>query len=606
MRHALRSAWAWQMVADAAAQRFQARIHDEQIELLFRYTPLAQATNLLVATVLVGFLWDITEPRILLGWWAAVAVVVLFRLGLTIAYRRRAVGSQLAWHTLMTGGAVCSGVAWGAAGVLFFAPDSAVSLVFLTIILAGMSAGTIASHSSWPPAQFSYAILTMTPIAVRYLLEGGDLWVLGLMCLIFLVNVLHFARQLSRTLLSSMRLRLENQELVHQLREEMGATEAARVRAEEANLAKSKFLAAASHDLRQPLQAINLFIEALRSEKDPMRAERVRVALGDSAQALEGLLNDLLDISRLEAGLFSPKIGIISVQALFDALKRDLQPLAGEKGIELGFVTTHLNIVSDPSMLGRILRNMIANAIRYTERGAVLVGCRRKGGGVAITVCDTGPGIAPEFHQAIFREFYQLGNPERDRRKGLGLGLAIVDGLCRILGHPLALKSRVGHGSTFSVQVPIAAGDVACLDDVEQTVSLGLRGFAVVVVDDDHVIREALAEVLGGWGCHVLTAENAQDALSQLAATAFSPDAIIADYRLREGHSGTEAIHEIRRALGRDVPAAILTGDTAPERLREASASGFLLLHKPVQPARLRAVLSRWHAEAVGALHALA
>lgn len=586
------------MAVDTAREEdFQAQIHHEQIALLFRYTPLAQATNLLVASVLVWFLWGVISLGILLVWWAAIAFIVLFRFGLTFGYRRRAAGSRIAWHTLMTGGAVLSGVAWGAAGVLFFVPDSAATLIFLTIILAGMSAGSIASHSSWPPAQFSYVILTMTPIALRYLLEGGDLWVLGLMCLVYLANVLAFARQHSRMLIESIRLRLEKQKLVHQLREEMSAAEAARVRAEEANLAKSKFLAAASHDLRQPLQAMNLFIEALRNEKDPVRAEAVRVDLGVSAQALEGLLNELLDISRLEAGLFSPQIRIVSLQSVFDALRREMQPLAEEKGIELNFVATHLNLASDPNMLGRILRNIVSNAIRYTERGAVLVGCRRKGDRVAIAICDTGPGIEAEFHQAIFREFYQLGNPERDRHKGLGLGLAIVDGLCRILNHPLELKSRMGHGSTFSVQVPVAAGEVPRPDDMEEMASAGLRGFAVLVVDDELAIRQALVEVLSGWGCQVFAAENAQDALSLLATAVFSPDAIIADYRLREGRTGTEAIAEIRRALGRAVPAAILTGDTAPARLREASASGFLLLHKPVQPSRLRSVLSSWRSE---------
>ena len=581
----------------AADQGFQAQIHDEQIELLFRHTPLAQATNLLVATVLVWFLWGVIPHGILVAWWATNAVIVFFRFGLTIAYRRRAARSRIAWHTLMTAGAVLSGVAWGAAGVLFFAPDSAATLIFLTIILAGMSAGSIASLSSWPPAQYAYAVLTMTPIALRYLLEGGDLWILGLMCLFYLANVLVFARQLSRALIDSMRLRLEKQALVRQLREEMSAADAARVRAEEANLAKSKFLAAASHDLRQPLQAMNFFIEALRNEKDPPRAEMVRVQLGASAQALAGLLNELLDISRLEAGLFNPQIRIVSLQAVFDALKRELQPLAEEKRIELGFVATRLNIASDPNMLGRILRNIIINAIRYTEQGAVLVGCRRKGGRVAIAICDTGPGIEPEFHQAIFREFYQLGNPERDRRKGLGLGLAIVDGLCRILDHPLELKSRVGHGSTFLVHVPIATGEVPHLEGMEEVVSASLYGFAVLVVDDEPAIRQAMTEVLGGWGCQVMAADSAQDALARLTMAAFSPDAIIADYRLREGRSGTEAIAEIRRALGRSVPAAILTGDTAPARLREASASGFLLLHKPVQPARLRSVLSSWRSE---------
>lgn len=584
-------------VETSAEPGFQAQIHGEQIELLFRYTPLAQATNLLVASVLVWFLWNVVPHGILVAWWAVNTLIVLFRFGLTLGYRRRAAGSRVAWHTLMTVGAVLSGLVWGAAGVLFFVPGSAAALIFLTIILAGMSAGSIASHSSWPLAQYSYAVLTMTPIALRYLLEGGDLGILGLMCLVYLVNVLVFARQLSRTLIESMRLRLEKQELVQQLREEMSATEAARARAEDANLAKSKFLAAASHDLRQPLQAMNLFIEALRHEKDPARAERVRLHLGDSAQALEGLLNELLDISRLEAGLFHPQPRMISLQTVFDALKRELQPLADEKGIELGFVATRLNIASDPGMLGRILRNIVTNAIRHTERGAVLVGCRRKGGRVAIAVCDTGPGIEPQFHQAIFREFYQLGNPERDRRKGLGLGLAIVDGLCRILDHPLELKSRVGHGSTFLVHVPIAEGDVPQLEEMDEAVSAGLHGYAVLVIDDEQAIRQAMTEVLGGWGCQVRVAENAQDALAQLAAAAFSPDAIIADYRLREGRSGAEAIAEIRRTLGRSVPAAILTGDTAPARLREAGASGFLLLHKPIQPARLRSVLSAWRSE---------
>jgi signal transduction histidine kinase len=579
----------------SAEQRFQARIHDEQIELLFRHIPLAQATNLLVATALVWFLWHVIPHGILIAWWIANFLVIGLRFVLTYSYRRRAAGSRVAWHTLMTVGAVLSGVTWGAAGVLFFVPDSAATLIFLTIILAGMSAGSIASLSSWPPAQYSYAVLTMTPIALRYLLEGGDLWVLGLMCLFYLANVLVFARQLSRALIDSMRLRLEKQQLVQQLRDQMAAAEAARVRAEDANRAKSRFLAAASHDLRQPLQSMNLFIEALRNEKDHARAERVLAHLGASSQALEDLLNELLDISRLEAGLFKPQPRVVSLQALFDAMKQELQPLAEEKGIELGFVATRLNITSDPNMLGRILRNIIVNAIRYTEQGAVLVGCRRKGGRVAIAICDTGPGIEPEYHQAIFREFYQLGNPERDRRKGLGLGLAIVDGLCRILDHPLELSSSVGRGTTFMVHVPIASGAVPSIGDMEAEASVGLNGYAVLVVDDEPAIRQAMTEVLGSWGCHVLTAESAQDALSKLAAAAFSPDAIIADYRLCEEHTGTEAIAEIRRVLGRSVPAAILTGDTAPERLREASASGFLLLHKPVQPARLRSVLSSWH-----------
>lgn len=579
-------------------RRFERQIRAEQIEILFRQIPLAQVSNLLVATALAGFLWRIAPHGMLLAWWAAVAFIVLVRLVLVIGYRRRPADSRVPWHKLMTGTTVFSGLVWGSAGVLFFFPDSAAALIVLSVVLASMSAGSIASHSSWPPAQFSYVILTLTPITLRYLIEGGDLWLLGPLCLLYLYNLLAFARQLSRTLVESIRLRLEKQELARVLSEEKAAAEEARARAEDANMAKSKFLAAASHDLRQPLQAMSLFIEALRHEKDPARAETTLAHLGASAESVEELLNELLDISRLEAGLFKPQTRVLSLQAVFDALERELRPVAEEKGIELCFVATRLRVTSDPAMLGRILRNIIGNAIRYTERGAVLVGCRRKGDRVAIAVCDTGPGIAPDHHQAIFREFYQLGNPERDRRKGLGLGLAIVDGLCRILDHPLELKSRVGRGSTFLIHVPIAVAGEPYQEAIEDGAASALQGYAVLVIDDEPTMCQALAEVLGRWGCRVVTAESTQDALARLAE-GFSPAGIIADYRLREGSTGTEAIAEIRRALDRPVAAAILTGDTAPERLREASASGLLLLHKPVKPALLRAALASW-CEAAG------
>lgn len=579
-------------------QDFQKRIHTEQIDILFQHIPLAQATNIVVATVLAWFLWGTAAQATIIGWWLAVVLIVLVRL-VMYYYRPRSAAPRIAWHSLMTGATALSGITWGAAGILFFIPDSAATLIFLTIILAGMAAGSIASHSSWPPAQFAYAILTMTPIALRYLTEEGDLWVLGPMCLIYLFNILAFARQLSRTLIESIRLRLEKQELAQKLRDEMTASEQARSRAEEASRAKSKFLAAASHDLRQPLHAVNLFIEALRNEKDPARAELVLTHLSTSAQSLEELLNELLDISKLEAGLFKPHIKVLSLQEVFDALEHELQPVADEKDIGLRFVPTRLSIASDPNMLGRILRNIINNAIRYTDTGAVLVGCRRKGTTVAITISDTGPGIATEHHLAIFREFYQLGNPERDRRKGLGLGLAIVDGLCRVLDHPLELKSRIGHGSTFAVHVPIAAADPTCDEIVKAETPVPLENYGVLIIDDEPAICRAMNEVLRSWGCRVVTAESGQDALAQLSTSGFVPDVIIADYRLREGHTGANVIAEIRQSLGKSIPAAILTGDTAPERLREASAGGFVLLHKPIQPSRLRAALTNWREDMV-------
>lgn len=566
--------------SEAALQR---QIEAEQIAILFRNMPYALASNLLLASSLVWVLWDVAGHGTLLGWWAVIVLLALVRMGLVIGYHRRRPDCTIPWHIYLTAVTTFSGAVWGAAGLLFFIPDSPIALIFVTIILASIAAGSVPAYSSWPMAQYG-AVPTVLPMTLRYLFEGGEFLIMGFMSLLYLFNVLVAARHLSRVLHDAIRLRLEKQELAHQLQEE-------KLAAEEANRAKSRFLAAASHDLRQPLHAVNLFVEALRQEKDPARTSQILEHLSVSTRALEELLNELLDISKLEAGLFRPEIRTFHLQELFDSLERELRPVAEEKGIELGFVATHLQVRSDPHMLGRILRNIITNAIQHTEAGAVLVGCRRKRRHAAIAVYDTGPGIAPEHHRAIFREFYQLGNPERDRRKGLGLGLAIVDGLCRVLGHPLELRSRLGRGSAFFVRVPIAVAEAPDLGTAQEPDPSGLQGCSVLVIDDEPAICQAMTDVLTLWGCRVLSAESAQEALTRMAETGFVPEAIIADYRLR-GYTGTEAIAAIRHALGQTVPAAILTGDTAPERLREASASGLLLLHKPVQPARLRAALT--------------
>lgn len=574
------------------AASFQRLVETEKIEVLFRNTSFTLVTNLLLSGGLVWVLWEVADPGALMGWWAAIIFLVGVRLVLLIGYRHRARQGAVPWHTYLTVATVLAGAAWGAAGILFFIPTSPIALIFVTIILAGITAGSVPAYSSWPPAQYA-SIPTALPLAIRYLVEGGDFAVMGLMCVLYLLNVLASARQVSRVLDQSIRLRLEKQELVQQLQEEKSAAEEARMRAEEANVAKSKFLAAASHDLRQPLHAVNLFVDALRHASDQKRADEVLAHLEASSQSLEELLNELLDISKLEAGLFKPEVCALDLQEILDGLERELRPVADEKGIELGFVATRLKVHSDALMLGRVLRNIITNAIRYTEQGAVLVGCRRMRGGVAIAVYDTGPGIPPEYHQAIFREFYQLGNPERDRRKGLGLGLAIVDGLCRILGHSLTLRSIPGRGSAFFVQVPIAPQKEVVPIIPREDCLADLQGCSILIIDDEPIICQAMDEVLGNWGCRVLTVESAREALALMDEKEFIPDAIVADYRLREGRTGNEAISEIRKAVDQQIPALIVTGDTAPERLREASASGYFLLHKPVQPARLRIALTR-------------
>jgi CheY-like chemotaxis protein len=245
-------------------------------------------------------------------------------------------------------------------------------------------------------------------------------------------------------------------------------------------------------------------------------------------------------------------------------------------------------------LLERILRNLVSNALRYTRAGGVVVGCRPRGDALCIEVCDSGIGIEARHLADIFQEFYQVGNAARDRNQGLGLGLAIVERLARLLQHPLAVASVPSRGSVFSVTVPRGEAAAAESDLPQPLEILGghLDGALMVVIDDERAVLEGMREVLQQWGCRSLLAGSAEEALAQLAAAAERPAAIIADYRLRAGESGIAAIESIRSAYGADIPGVIVTGDTAPDRLREAEASGYPLLHKPVRPVRLRALLS--------------
>ena len=267
----------------------------------------------------------------------------------------------------------------------------------------------------------------------------------------------------------------------------------------------------------------------------------------------------------------------------------DLAPTADAKGLVYRSRETTAVVQSDATLVELILRNLVSNAIRYTEKGGVLVACRQRNGYAVVEIWDTGFGIAPENQQAIFREFHQLGNPERDRRKGLGLGLAIVDGLTRALGHHLSMTSEVGRGSVFKLALPLSGGAVNRDQWTLLTVNDRLQGVRALVIDDDEAVRSGMAYLLQGWGCHCDTAGTINEALA--LARIIPPDIVISDYRLREQRTGTEAVAALRKLLNKEVPALVITGDTAPERLRETLASGIPLLHKPVTPDRLRVAI---------------
>lgn len=370
----------------------------------------------------------------------------------------------------------------------------------------------------------------------------------------------------------------------------------AKEEAERANIAKSKFLAAASHDLRQPVQALVFFASALESRIGTSPGiSPASTVLGDmkgSLEALNALLDSLLDVSRLDAGIVTPHPTNFSISVLLDRLMAEFRPLATDKRLKLKIVNCSAVVRSDPMLLGRILQNFLANAVRYTESGKIIMGCRRRGNMIRIEVWDSGIGIPTDRLNDIFQEFYQVGNFERDRTQGLGLGLAIVQRLSHLLGAKIEVRSREGLGSAFSIDIPLIG--FAKPDNVTfmQKPTDQRHGKGVIlVIDDEAAVLKGLKMVIEGWGYEVLTAAAEAEALEVLAERLRQPDLIVADYRLRGGLTGAQAIRHIRRLFNRPIPAVLITGDTAPERLREAEAHGLDLLHKPVGAQQLAEVI---------------
>ncbi len=367
--------------------------------------------------------------------------------------------------------------------------------------------------------------------------------------------------------------------------------EVASATAEQASAAKSRFFAAASHDLRQPLHSLGLFATALRDVVGNAEGRDLVRRIGDSIAALNRLFDELLDISRLEAGTVEVRRRDIALQPLFDRLADEFSAEAMEEVLRLRFHPTALAVNTDPTLLERVLANLVSNAIRYTQNGGVLIGARRRGRSVELQIWDTGIGIPLEQQSKIFEEFYQVANPARDPRQGLGLGLAIVRRLTALLDVPLDFRSVAGQGTCFTLRVPRVEGPVAP-EPAEELPEFDRRfeGRRAMVVDDDAAICEATVRLLDHWGFETRAAPHFAQAC-ELVDAGFVPDVILADVRLAEDVDGICTVDRLRERLRRTVPALLISGDTGARELARVRESGLLLLTKPVAPARLRSAL---------------
>lgn len=575
----------------------------EQAVWLYRTAPGLFVGHLLSAGILAWLLWEAPQVREdLLYWYAGMCLVLFIRLIIYLLFRAdsRRAERGARWLRWFAVGAALSGVAWGYAGWHFFNP-SLLFLFPLALVLGSQIALSVPTAGVYFPAHAIFNLLTISPFLVRNLLENDRLFFGQSFALFTLMSAcLWFAYKQQATICESIRLRFANLDLLFRLTNENERVEQARQQAEEANAAKSRFLAAASHDLRQPLQALSLFIQALAEDCNARRLPPPSLVskIESSSDSLRLLLDSLLDLSQSEAGALKANVGTVALQPLFDRIRREFYDQAGAQGLRFRVISTSCAVRSDPVMLERILRNLVVNALRYTERGSILIGCRRRGDRVRIEVRDSGIGIPKVAQSEIFRDFYQLDNPERDRHKGLGLGLAIVNALARQLGHKVDVVSVPGKGSVFAIELTAGENAVERLSS-QASVPDRLTGCCLVVMDDDAQVRAGMIELLERWGCHVVCGENADEIIGAFRAQPMElPAAILSDWRLRENRMGDEEARKLHAHFGKFIPTALITGDTT------IALSGIDLpvIHKPIQGDQLRAQLDLLLQHGVGAV----
>lgn len=384
------------------------------------------------------------------------------------------------------------------------------------------------------------------------------------------------------------------QQIVERKRIEKALREA-RDAAEEANRSKDKYLAAASHDLLQPLNAARLLISTLRERSLPASEQNLVERTHQALEGAEDLLTDLLDIARLDQAAIKPDLDVYSLDELLAPLASEFQPVAAAAGLQLRVRQGEHLLNTDLRLLTRILRNFLSNACRYTEQGRVLLGARKRGGYVELQVWDSGTGIAEDHLQSIFLEFNQLNVGRAAERKGVGLGLAIVERIARILGYPIKVRSQPGRGSVFSIQVPLASGSqsrtLAAPMPPQQRLGDPLPGRRLLVLDNELSILHSMKALLEQWGCEVLTATDQTTALQVLGQQA--PELILADFHLDHGVVGSQVVQHLREHFGVTIPAVMITADRSDQCRRELHGMGVPLLNKPVKPGKLRAVLSQ-------------
>jgi len=557
-------------------------VRGQALKFLFAELPGITTIQFSFPVAVVVMYWNYVDNAQLLGWMASLFILYALRLSLARNFNRQIDQHGLnieRWGGYFTFTSLAAGMLWGSAGALFYVPDQATLVTLLYVIIIGTAAGQIILTANWLPALYAYNCTALGILSLNLLLRGdGAQQALAVLLLLFLVMVIRVARQARRMIYEGIALRFENLKLVRQFQDEKRV-------AEQANMAKTRFLASANHDLRQPVQAIKMFAHALKPELVSQRSKDLFNDFNASIRSLSDLLEALLDLSKLDAGVITPTLSDFKLTTVFNQLLREFLPMARTKQLKYSVRPTSVVLTSDPTLLADLLRNLLANAFRHVSSGGVLMGARIRSDRCVIEVWDTGPGISNEERVRIFEPFYQINNIERDKSQGLGLGLAICKQLAGILNAKLDFCSRPGTGTVFRLTLftsqAIPADFQSTTIPTNKPYSGTTRGRHVLVVDDDQQVLTAMRAALESMGMSCDTANGLEQAIHIIQHQRV-PDHIFCDHRLRGGMTSLDLIRWLERHIKPLPPVIIITGDTSPDRLLEARSSGCPVLHKPI------------------------
>jgi two-component system, sensor histidine kinase len=550
----------------------------EQVRAHYAQIPVMTLAPSLGGLFAVAVLWDAVRNDYLVAGITAVWTLSALRLWL---YRRYLASprrdEERRWRVLAIATAFSSGCIWGAAAPLLYPPASADHAVFVLVLLTLLPVVPVAALAAYMPTLIAYYVPCIAPfVVVLALSDTQPERMAALLLLAMMGAMLSFARKYSASLAEAITLEARLAAKADALEDALGQ--------------KGRFIAAASHDLRQPVHAMGLFVELLRRGGTSLGRREGLDYLAASLRSLRAMLDDMLHVSRLDARAVHADLRHFRVGPLLQRLRDEFAPQAAARGLDLRCRSKDVAVVSDPALLERMLRNLLSNALKFTSKGGIAMLCRTQGAAVRLQVCDTGAGIPSEHLKDVFEEFTQFDNRQQDDSKGLGLGLAIVERLARLMDHRIKLASTVGRGSTFTIELPYGRADC-----VVETASAAAAPAAavlppdrrVLIVDDDAAVRLTTTALVEQWGQRAQAAASFGTALT-LAGKGLPPDLLIVDFDLGAGPSGLDLIRQIRQLRAdAGLPAILITGDMAADHASTTHRQGIVLLRKPVDPDQL-------------------